>query len=110
MVENDTSQLSFKERQEKKKQRNDLRHYLISFALMVLLTILAFYAVASDTISSEIVPLFIVLLAVIQAAYQMFYFMHMKDRGHYYAILFIAMGLSIAVLAVATLMTLIWYF
>lgn len=100
---------SIKERHEKERQKQELRHHLISFVMMLALTILAFAAVAYGGASGKFVALFILLLAVIQAAFQMFYFMHLKEKDHGFPAGFIASGLTVAILTVATLMTLIWY-
>lgn len=100
---------TLKERHEKEKQKQELRHHLISFVMMLALTILAFAAVVFGGKSGKFVALFILLLAVIQAAFQMFYFMHLKERDHGFPAGFIASGATVAVLTVATLMTLIWY-
>lgn len=107
-MDNSTKQM-LEKRQKKQSVTQELRPYLVSFAMMVILTILAFVAVASDSISSKFAPLLILLLAVIQAAFQMFYFMHLKDKGHRFAIGFMASGAVVAVLTVASLMSLIWH-
>lgn len=109
MAENFTNASELKQRRQKEKQKRELQHYLVSFAMMVGLTILAFVAVASDSISVRFAPLFIIVLAVIQAVFQLYYFMHLKDKGHGFAIGFLASGAVVAVLTVATLMTLIWH-
>ncbi|HET7628825.1 MAG TPA: cytochrome C oxidase subunit IV family protein [Bacillales bacterium] len=108
MESNSNHMSSIKEKHERQLEKKELRNHLVSFAMMIVLTVLAFIAVAMGA-SSKFVPLFILLLAVIQAAFQMFYFMHMKDKNHEFPIGFIASGVTVAVLTVATLMTLIWY-
>lgn len=63
----------------------DIRHPLWSFILSAVLTIFAFIAVGYDVIENSLmVALFIFLLAVIQIIVQLFYFMHMKERGHFF--------------------------
>ncbi|HEX7066206.1 MAG TPA: cytochrome c oxidase subunit IVB [Bacillales bacterium] len=109
MASNSNQMSSIKERHKKEKQKRELQHHLVSFGMMLLLTILAFIAVWYKEASSMFVALFILLLAVIQAAFQMFYFMHLKDKGHGFPAGFIASGVVVAILTVATLMTLIWY-
>lgn len=108
MAEHHANSSSFKERQQKEEEQRHLRHQLISFAMMIVLTILAFVAVAYGGASAKFVPIFILLLAVIQAGFQMFYFMHLKDKGHNFPVGFIASGVVVAILTVASLMTLIW--
>ncbi len=64
----------------KKKNAEDMRYQVISFGLMIGLTLVAFLTVASDAGVWFTVP-FILLLAVIQVAFQLYYFMHMSQRG-----------------------------
>lgn len=99
---------SIKERHEKERQKRELRNNLILFVMMLVLTILAFAAVIWGGASAKFVALFILILAVIQAAFQMYYFMHLKEKEHGFPASFIASGVVVAVLTVATLMTLIW--
>lgn len=99
---------SLKERHEKEKQKRELRNHLISFVMMLALTLLAFAAVIWGGANAKFVALFILLLAVIQAAFQMYYFMHLKEKEHGFPAGFIASGVTVAILTVATLMTLIW--
>lgn len=109
MPANSSNGASLQERQRKEKQKREMSHYLVSFGMMMALTILAFVAVGSGSISSKFAPLFIIVLAVIQAVFQLYYFMHLKDKGHSFAVGFMASGAVVAILTVATLMTLIWH-
>ncbi|WP_373694091.1 cytochrome C oxidase subunit IV family protein, partial [Bacillus pseudomycoides] len=54
-----------------------MRHQLITFGLMIFLTIVAFLAVAYPKTFSPLfsVP-FILLLSVVQVIFQFYYFMH----------------------------------
>lgn len=62
-----------------------MRNHYITFALSLILTALAFFAVMNPNISAGFTYMFIVLLAMVQAVLQLLFWMHMKDRGHLYA-------------------------
>lgn len=83
-------------------------HYL-SFVLSILLTMLAFAAVIYGGLDRAFVLWFIVILAIVQAVFQLVYWMHMKDRGHTYAILFMSMGAVIALTAFAAAVYWMWW-
>jgi cytochrome c oxidase subunit 4 len=82
-------------------------HYL-SFVLSIVLTILAFVVVYAE-IGRTFTILFILLLGIIQAVFQLAFWMHMKDRGHGYAITGIAFGFIIALTGVAAVVYWIWW-
>ena len=82
-------------------------HYL-SFILSIVLTILAFVVVYAE-IGKTFTILFIVLLAIIQVLFQLAFWMHMKDRGHTYAIVGIAFGTVIALTGVAAVVFWLWW-
>jgi cytochrome c oxidase subunit 4 len=108
MADNSNAYSELKQRHEKEKEKRELRYHFVSFAMMVLLTILAFVTVVSESVSGNFATLFIILLACIQVAFQLYYFMHLKDKGHGSPAFFISNGIFVAVLTVATLITLIW--
>lgn len=82
-------------------------HYL-SFALSIVLTILAFVVVYAE-MGRTFTILFIVLLGIIQAIFQLAFWMHMKDKGHAYAITGIVFGGVIALTAVAAVVYWMWW-
>ncbi|MDF2722151.1 MAG: hypothetical protein K0Q59_1826 [Paenibacillus sp.] len=82
-------------------------HYL-SFALSIVLTILAFVVVYAD-MGRTFTLVFIVTLGIMQAIFQLAFWMHMKDRGHVYAIIGIAFGAIIALTAFAATIYWIWW-
>jgi len=83
------------------------KNHLLAFALSIVLTALAFLAVAYGVAEEDVhierwfVLMFIVLLAFIQAVLQLVYWMHMKDKGHAFPRLFISMGFLIGMTVVA---------
>ena len=66
----------------KKKSAEEMRHQVVSFALMIFLTLIAFAAVAIKGFSAWFIVPFHLLLAVVQVIFQLYYFMHMNHKGH----------------------------
>ncbi|HHW38254.1 MAG TPA: cytochrome c oxidase subunit IVB [Bacillales bacterium] len=90
--------------------KEEMNQQFIVFALTILLTILAFAAVVfTDTVSMWFVAPFIFVLAVVQVIFQLFYFMHMKHKGHEAPILFIFSGVLVAAVSILALMTVVWW-
>lgn len=80
MTENTTSnKINSYQKQENK---DEMKKQIISFALMIIFTIIAFAAVGTGFIDTMFVLPLIFVLAVVQVIFQFFYFMHMKDKGH----------------------------
>ena len=76
----------------KRKSAEEMKHQVVTFSLMIFLTLVAFAAVAYPKTFSPIfsVP-FILLLAVIQVIFQLYYFMHMSHKGHEAASFFLTL-------------------
>lgn len=92
------------------KYREEMNQQLIVFALTLFLTIMAFAAVIfTDVINVWFVGPFILVLAIVQVMFQLFYFMHMNHKGHEAPILFIFSGVLVAIITVVTLMTIVWW-
>ncbi|CAM3923277.1 MULTISPECIES: cytochrome c oxidase subunit IVB [Bacillus] len=93
----------------KRKSAEEMKHQVITFALMIFLTFVAFAAVAYPKTFSPIfsVP-FILLLAVVQVVFQLYYFMHMSHKGHEAASFFLYTGLLIGLLTILAFMTIVW--
>ncbi|MEB9971957.1 cytochrome c oxidase subunit IVB [Bacillus cereus] len=93
----------------KRKSAEEMRHQVITFALMIFLTLVAFVAVAYPKTFSPIfsVP-FILLLAVVQVIFQLYYFMHMSRKGHEAASFFLYSGLLIGLITILAFMTIVW--
>ncbi|PFS83701.1 cytochrome c oxidase subunit IVB [Bacillus cereus] len=93
----------------KRKSAEEMRHQVITFALMIFLTLVAFVAVAYPKTFSPIfsVP-FILLLAVVQVIFQLYYFMHMSHKGHEAASFFLYSGLLIGLITILAFTTIVW--
>jgi cytochrome c oxidase subunit IV len=93
----------------KRKNAEEMRYQVISFALMIFLTVIAFVAVGYDGFSSWFVVPFILLLAVIQVIFQLYYFMHMSHKGHELIAVFMFSGVVVAFVTVLAFLTIIWW-
>ncbi len=93
----------------RKKNAEEMKHQVITFALMIFLTLVSFTAVAYDGFSDWFTVPFILLLAFIQVAYQLYYFMHMSNKGHGMAATFMYGGILVAFLTVLAFLTIIWW-
>src|SRR3954447_10529844 len=93
----------------RKKNAEETKHQVITFALMIFLTLVSFVAVSYDGFSNWFTVPFILLLAVIQVAYQLYYFMHMSHKGHGMVAAFMYSGILIAFITVLAFVTIIWW-
>ncbi|MCP3026241.1 cytochrome c oxidase subunit IVB [Halobacillus sp. A5] len=92
----------------KKQHKEEMKQQVISFALMILFTLIAFGMVLLEIGSVFLVPT-LLLLAVIQVLFQLYYFMHMKNKGHDMVAVMMYGGLSVAILTIITFTTIIWW-
>lgn len=92
----------------RKKNAEEMKHQVITFAMMIFLTLLAFFAVGYDGFSKWFIKPFILLLAVIQVIFQLYYFMHMSKKGHGMISTFIYTGVLIALATILTFTLIVW--
>lgn len=74
--------------------------HIWSFVWMMVLTAASFIAVGTKLLSMAIVVPLIIFFACIQVFLQLFTFMHMDQKGHTIPIIFIFLGIVIAVVSV----------
>lgn len=98
---------SFDLKYRRKKNAEEMRHQVISFTLMILLTLVAFAAVGFEYSRWYTIPV-LILLAVVQVAFQLYYFMHMKHKGHGAIALFLYSGLAVGLITVLAFVTIVW--
>lgn len=67
---------------QRQKNKKEMKHNVISFVLMILFTSIAFMLVATGGIQSMFIIPILMIMALVQVAFQFYYFMHMKDKGH----------------------------
>lgn len=75
-----------------------LRH-IIAFAVMIVLTVTSFYLVATNIITIQLLIPILLVLATIQVILQLYFFMHLDQKGSGFQILFMAAGIVIAVVS-----------
>lgn len=92
----------------KEKQKEEMKHQVITFVLMIVFTLIAFIAVGAGMERNLVLPL-ILVLAVVQVGFQFYYFMHMKDKGHEVVSALIYGGLFFAFVIALTFTTIIWW-
>ncbi|MFB6365881.1 cytochrome C oxidase subunit IV family protein [Paenibacillus elgii] len=83
-------------------------HYL-SYIISIVLTMLAFAVVLYGGLDRSFILFFIVGLAIVQVIFQLAYWMHMKDRGHFFPIIGLAFGAIIALTAVIMAVYWVWW-
>jgi cytochrome c oxidase subunit 4 len=85
------------------------RNHNLTYVVSALLTIFAFAAVLYGELDRMFTMIFIVVLGLIQAVFQLFFWMHAKERGHFMAVIGIAFGFFIALTAVAAAVFWTWW-
>lgn len=80
-----------------KKHENKTPHIWV-FIVSIMLTILAFFAVANEMISLAFAIPVILGLALVQVLFQAFVWMHLNQKGHGWPILLMGAGFFFAVL------------
>lgn len=93
----------------RKKNAEEMKYQVISFTLMIFLTLVAFVAIGYGDFSAWFKVPFILLLAVIQVAFQLYYFMHMSHKGHEAPSLFLYSGVVVGAVTLLAFMTIIWW-
>ncbi|UOQ93052.1 cytochrome c oxidase subunit IVB [Halobacillus shinanisalinarum] len=93
---------------EKKQNKEEMKQQLISFIMMILFTFVAFGMVLLEVNSYFLIPT-LLLLAVVQVLFQLYYFMHMKNKGHDMVAVMMYSGIGVATLTIITFTTIIWW-
>jgi cytochrome c oxidase subunit IV len=70
---------------------------------MLTFTVIAFLAIGTESIPALFAIPFVMFLATVQVVLQLFIFMHLKERGSGYSIMFITAGIFIGVITIAAL-------
>src|SRR5690625_1460900 len=94
---------------EKEQRKEEMQKQLISFGLMILFTLLAFAIVSTGTLSKMVVIPVLMVMCIIQVAFQFYYFMHMKEKGHGVPATLIYGGVWAALLTLAALGIISWW-
>ena len=108
-MESSTNQADIAEYIAKQKRKRELQYYWVSFGLMIVFTILAFLSVYfRESINDYLIAFFIVTMALVQVAFQLYYFMHMREKDHGFPSLFLYGGAFVVFMTVLTFVTIIW--
>lgn len=101
--------MSQSESYKRQKSKEEMQRQLISFGLMIVFTLIAFAIVATETLSKGFIVPILFVMALVQAGFQFYYFMHLKDKGHAMPAVFIYGGVWAAFLTLAGLMVISWW-
>lgn len=94
---------------QKRKNKEEMKSQLITFALMIVFTLVAFGIVVGEIMPKMFVIPTILLLAIVQVAFQLYYFMHMKNAGHEMPSTMMYGGIWAAILTLFGLGLLVWW-
>ncbi|GAA0452792.1 cytochrome c oxidase subunit IVB [Alkalibacillus silvisoli] len=92
----------------KKKHKEQMKHQVVTFAMMIAFTLLAFGLVMAEVDAMFTVPI-ILILAGVQVLFQLYYFMHMAEEGHQWSATMIYSGIFAATLTILALTTIVWW-
>ncbi len=93
---------------EKQKRKEEMKQQVITFALMIIFTIVAFAMVNAELDKLFVIPILLVLAAV-QVGFQLYYFMHMSHKGHEMPAFMFYGGVFAAFLCIIALAALVWW-
>lgn len=93
----------------RKKSAEEMRYQFVSFSMMIFLTLIAFAVVEIKGFDHWFSSPFILLLAIVQVIFQLFYFMHMNKKGHDAPKLFLFSGVLAAFTIIWAFTTIIWW-
>ncbi|WP_018749783.1 cytochrome C oxidase subunit IV family protein [Paenibacillus sanguinis] len=83
--------------------------HVIAFIFSIVLTLIAFAAVAAGGVNVAFTVILLLVMAVLQVLVQLGYWMHMKDKGHMIPIIFMAGGFFVAFLAIIAALYWMWW-
>ncbi|MBD2847375.1 cytochrome C oxidase subunit IV family protein [Paenibacillus sp. IB182496] len=81
-------------RQKRHKVEGSQKH-VISYIFSLVLTLIAFATVMAGEVNTTFTYILLLVMAGLQVYIQMAFWMHMKDRGHLYAIIGILSGVFV---------------
>ncbi|UOQ47986.1 cytochrome c oxidase subunit IVB [Gracilibacillus caseinilyticus] len=93
---------------EKQKRKEEMKQQVITFALMIVFTLISFAMVLAELDRLFVIPVILVLAAV-QVGFQLYYFMHMSHKGHELPALMFYGGVFAAFLTILALVVLVWW-
>lgn len=94
---------------QRQKNKEEMKKQMISFSLMIVLTLMSFGLVATGNVDKIYAIPLLLVMAVVQVAFQFYYFMHLKDKGHGMPATLIYGGVWAALLTLAALGVISWW-
>ena len=88
--------------------KRSMQGQVLMFSLMIFLTLISFAMVIAGFSKYFILPV-LLLFAAVQVGLQLFYFMHMNEKGHGTPQMFMFTGVLLAFLTVLTFLTIVWW-
>lgn len=99
---------TFNEEFIKEQRKQEMRHQVLTFSMLIIFTIISFGMVMSD-LNAMFVRMTILLFAAVQVGFQLYYFMHMSEKGHGMPSLLFYGGCFAGFLTVLGLVVLTWW-
>lgn len=97
-----------------RRARKSMRSQVMMFSLMIFLTLVSFTMVIANNyevlgFTKYFVIPTLMLFAAVQVGLQLYYFMHMQEKGHGTPAMFMYVGALIGFLTVLTFVTIVWW-
>jgi cytochrome c oxidase subunit 4 len=83
--------------------------HVVVFIFSIVLTLIAFAAVAAGGVNASFVIILLLVMAVLQVFVQMGFWMHLKDKGHMIPILFMIGGFFVAGTSIVMALYWVWW-
>jgi len=98
----------------KRRSKQSMRNQVMMFSLMIFLTLISFSMVVAFENGVAgfsryfIIPM-LMLFAAVQVGLQLYYFMHMSEKGHGIPQMFMFTGVLLGFLIPLTFITIVWW-
>ncbi|CAM3088380.1 cytochrome C oxidase subunit IV family protein [Filibacter tadaridae] len=97
-----------------RRAKKSMRNQIMMFALMIFLTLISFTMVMAYNsgvagFSEYFVIPILLLFAAVQVGLQLYFFMHMSEKGHGIPMMFMYTGALFAFLIVLTFVAIVWW-
>ncbi|MBJ6362852.1 cytochrome C oxidase subunit IV family protein [Paenibacillus sp. GCM10012307] len=104
-----SSNHSSSEQQGRRHKVEGPQKHIIAYVFSLVLTLLAFATVIAGEVNTMFTYILLIVMAGIQVYIQMAFWMHMKDRGHMYAIVGILTGVFVVFTMVVMAEYWVWW-
>ena len=97
-----------------RRAKKSMRDQVMMFSLMIFLTLVSFsmvvaYQAEVAGFSKHFIIPMVLLFAAVQVGLQLYYFMHMKEKGHGIPQMFMFTGAMLGFLIPLTFVTIVWW-